>query len=90
MPNITLSIPEELYERMRRHPEVKWSEVARKAIAEYLRRLEGIVSAEELLKELGEEFAKDLDSISLERAGEHFRRVREAEWERLSTILASS
>lgn len=89
MPNITLSIPEELYRRMKRHPEVKWSEVARRAIAEYLRRLEGVVSAEELLEELGEDFARDLDSLDLKKAEEHFKRMREAEWERLSTILTS-
>ncbi|RLE74380.1 MAG: hypothetical protein DRJ56_07625 [Thermoprotei archaeon] len=64
---------------MRSHPEAKWSEVARRAMAECPRRLEGVVSAEELIKELGEELAKDLDSISLKRAEEHFRQVREAE-----------
>lgn len=40
MPNITLSIPEDVYKRMKKYGEVKWSEVARKAIVEYLRRLE--------------------------------------------------
>ena len=48
MPNITLSIPEEVYRKMKKYSEVKWSEVARKAIMEYLRKLEGTVSSEEL------------------------------------------
>ena len=34
MPNMTLSIPKPLHDQMRKHPEFKWSEVARKAIAE--------------------------------------------------------
>ena len=34
MVNVTLSMPEELYVKMRKHPEFKWSEVARQAIAE--------------------------------------------------------
>jgi len=34
MANMTLSIPEELHEKMRKHSEFKWSEVARKAFEE--------------------------------------------------------
>ena len=34
MPNMTLSIPEPLHAKMKKHPEFKWSEVARKAIEE--------------------------------------------------------
>jgi len=38
--NVTFAVPEELHEIMRRHPEIKWSEIARKAIWEYARRLQ--------------------------------------------------
>jgi predicted CopG family antitoxin len=31
MPNMTLSIPEELHKKMKRHTELKWSDVARQA-----------------------------------------------------------
>ena len=31
MPNITLSIPEELHNRMKKHKEFKWSQIAREA-----------------------------------------------------------
>ena len=40
MVNVTLAVPEELHEIMRRHPEIKWSEIARKAMWEYARKLE--------------------------------------------------
>ena len=40
MPNLTLSVPEDLHRRMKRHREVKWSEVIRRIIAEKLRDLE--------------------------------------------------
>ena len=42
MPNLTLSIPVELYESMKKHPEIRWSEVARKAIAKRLGDLEAL------------------------------------------------
>ena len=32
MPNITLSIPEELHNIVKKHAEIKWSEVARRAM----------------------------------------------------------
>jgi predicted CopG family antitoxin len=40
VPNLTLSISAELYEAMKKHPEVRWSEVARGAISKRLRDLE--------------------------------------------------
>ncbi len=37
---MTLSIPKELHRKMGRHPEFKWSEVARKAIEQKIREAE--------------------------------------------------
>lgn len=42
MANITLSIPEALYARMRTHSEFRWSEVARRAILQKLEEAEVI------------------------------------------------
>ena len=38
--NITLSIPKDIYLKLKKHPEIKWSEIARRAIIEYLHNLE--------------------------------------------------
>jgi predicted translin family RNA/ssDNA-binding protein len=38
--NVTLAVSEELRRIMKRHPEIKWSEVARQAMWEYAKRLE--------------------------------------------------
>ena len=40
MPNLTLSIPEKLHERMKKHSEIRWSEVVRKSISEKIEDLE--------------------------------------------------
>ena len=40
MVNITLSVPDNLHILMRKHSEIKWSEVARKAIVQRLNLLE--------------------------------------------------
>lgn len=40
MSNLTLAIPDDLKVKMKRFPEINWSEVARQAIAEKMRTLE--------------------------------------------------
>ncbi len=70
MPHITLSIPEDLLERMRRHPEIKWSEVARRAIRRYLMELEDEVSGEEILEELSEEVREKIEKLEWKKFSE--------------------
>ena len=51
MANLTLSVPDALYEEMKRHPEIRWSEVARQALAkkiEDLRRLDALLAGSTL------------------------------------------
>ena len=40
MPNITLAIPEDLHTRMRKHSEIRWSEVVRKTIKQKIEDLD--------------------------------------------------
>ncbi|MFI5418928.1 MAG: hypothetical protein ACHQ2Y_08560 [Candidatus Lutacidiplasmatales archaeon] len=39
MTNVTLAVPKELHQEMRRHPEIRWSEVARMAFQHEVDRL---------------------------------------------------
>ena len=56
MGNITLSIPENILHRMKKYKEIKWSEVARQKIIEYLDVLELM----EKLSNLSDEDATNL------------------------------
>ena len=40
MTNITLALPEELHEKMKKHSDIRWSEVVRKSIEEKVKTLE--------------------------------------------------
>lgn len=40
MPNMTLSIPEELHNIVKKHTEIKWSEIARRAMWTQARKLQ--------------------------------------------------
>ena len=91
MVNVTVSIPEDLYNKMKKYSEVKWSEVVRKALVEYIGRLEvmerGVVSSDDLAEMLRES-GLDVSSISLEKALDFYAKARELEWKRLSTTQA--
>jgi len=93
MVNVTVSIPESLYRKMRKFSEVKWSEVVRKALADYVMRLEvmehGVISSDEL-SEMLKTSKLDLSSVSLDKAVEFYEKARELEWKRSSTIRVRS
>lgn len=91
--NITISLPEELSRKMKRHSEVRWSEVVRKALADYVANLEmdkgGVVSTEVLSQRLKKKCVH-VSTIDLDKAIEHYEEGRKLARKRLSMIQASS
>ncbi|MEQ9716102.1 MAG: hypothetical protein ABGF52_11295 [Candidatus Asgardarchaeum sp.] len=91
MPNVTFSINDELYSKMKKHKEINWSAVVRKAISDFLRKLESkenIIKMKELKKKM-ESLGINLEDISLENAIKHYEKMREFEWKRFSTTQTS-
>ena len=60
MPNVTLAIPEELHTKMKKHSEIRWSEVVRKTISQ---KIEDLDMMEKLTKK-SRLTQKDVDEIS--------------------------
>ena len=60
MPNMTLSLSEEVYRIVKAHNEVRWSEIARRAIEDYARKIE-LMNALTQESELTEEDIMSLD-----------------------------
>lgn len=70
MGNLTLSVPDDVHKEMKRFSEVKWSEVARKAIIEKLETLkaaETIGKKSTLTKEDAEELSKKIKASANKR-----------------------
>ena len=70
MGNITLSIPDEIHKDMRHFSEVKWSEVARRAIIEKLEALrlaESLAKKSKLTEKDIEEFSKRIKRGAAQR-----------------------
>lgn len=71
MVNMTLAVPADLFQIMRKHKEVKWSEVAREAIWSHARKLElmdRLVSKSKLTEK---DVAEIGEKIKLEIAKRH-------------------
>lgn len=74
MANITLSLPEELYQKIKDHPEIRWSEIARKAIQQYLDELElldKLTSRSQLTDDDVQELSDLIDSKVVEKLFQH-------------------
>jgi hypothetical protein len=70
MGNITLSVPDEIHKEMRHFSEVRWSEVARKAIVERietLRLAEKLAKKSKLTEEDVKNFSKRINSLATKR-----------------------
>jgi len=70
MANITLSIPNEIHKQMKQFSEVKWSEIARKAIIEKLELLqlaEKLASKSKLTEEDVAAFNKKIKASATKR-----------------------
>lgn len=71
MVNITVTIPDELKEKLKEHDETNWSAVIRKALLEHLRKIEiaeAIAQKSKLTKKDADEISK---KIKREMARQH-------------------
>ena len=72
MPNLTLSIPEQLHTKMKKHSEIRWSEVVRKSISQKIEDLEmmnKLTSKSKLTKKDVDEIAQRIDGSIAEKLG---------------------
>ena len=72
MTNMTLAIPEELHRIMKKHKEIKWTEIARQAMWEQARKLEimdNLLSKSELTKKDAIEIGRKIKHEIAKRHG---------------------
>ena len=72
MVNVTLAVPEDLHKKMMQHSDIKWSEVARRAIE---RRLNEIDIDEKILSK-SKLTIKDVEEISVKIKKEIAKELR--------------
>ena len=72
MGNITLSMPNDVHKKMKQHSEIKWSEVARKAIIQKIEQMEAIekiTSKSKLSEKDAKEIAEKINSEVAKKLG---------------------
>ena len=78
MTHVTLSIPDSVYEEMKKHPEINWSAVARESIIEKTLSLKKKITTKELFNSLSEETRNSIIKTNEKEAKEFFKKVRGA------------
>ena len=87
MPNITFSVSEDLYKRMKKFKEIKWSTLYRQMIERYLDKLENLNI--EKITELREKLIREgfsMEDIPFDKAVEIYKKMRQLGWERTYSI----
>lgn len=77
MPNITLSVPADIHVIMKQHSEIRWSEIARRAISDYAKKL-ALLDSLTQDSELTEEEVMALDEKVKEGIYKHYKRKQSA------------
>ncbi len=83
MATLTLSIPDDLYAEMKKYRFIKWSEVARRAIEEFLENLREIETMDTFKKLYPRKH-------ELKKAEAWSKKVEELEWERMKSFTTQA
>jgi len=85
MAHITLSLDEETYGIVKKHPEINWSEIARRSIKKETTRINGIVKGKDFFDNLPEETKNGIKEISKFPKSswkKYYKGMKEKEWNR--------
>jgi len=72
MPNMTLSLPEDVYKIVKSHKEVRWSEIARRAIEDYAKKV-SLLNAMTAQSELTQDDIMVLDKQIKSGVHQHYK-----------------
>ena len=88
MTNVTFSVDEELHKKMKEHPEIKWTEVLRQSIREYLEKVEeiDIISIKDFRDRLDPEILKKVEKLNEKDDILFYNEAKQMEEERLERL----
>ena len=86
MAHITLSIPDEVYTEMKRHPEIKWSEVARHSIIQKTHLLKTSMSGKDVMGLLSVKTRISLEKVPEKDWAKFSKEGKKRSWKRRSYL----
>lgn len=78
MTELKLNIPETLYKKMKKHPEIKWDSIAQSALKRYIEKIEmteDLTSKSKLTLDDVEEISNEITKRSWEKHKEYLRNL---------------
>ena len=78
MTELKLNIPESLYEKMKKHPKIKWDSIAQSALKRYIEKIEtaeNITSKSKLILDDIEEISNEITKKSWEKHKEYLKKL---------------
>lgn len=91
MTNITFSIDDDIHKKMKEHPEIKWTEILRQSIVNYLKNVEEIdvISIKDFRERLDPEMLQKIEELDEQEEILFYKEVRKKEQERLNRLQDS-
>jgi len=89
MTNITFAVDNDIYKRMKMHPEIKWSEILRRAIIQYLDQIENYNSmpAYTLKNRLSKELIDKINQETIKESEEYYQIIKKSEKKRRLNLI---
>ncbi len=84
MTNVTFSIDDDIHKKMKEHPEIKWTEILRNSIIEYLKKVEKIdvLPIEEFRKNLDQDILNMIEVLDEGEELKFYQKTKQQEKER--------
>ena len=84
MTNITFSIDDDIHKKMKEHSEIKWTEILRQSIINYLKKLEKIdvISIKDFRENLDPELLQKIEVLNEQEEVLFYEKTRKMERER--------
>ena len=88
MTNITFSVDDDLHKKMKEHPEIKWTEILRQSIINYLKKVEEIdeLSIEDFRSRLDPKLISKIEELVEQDEKILYNQIKEKKYERLDSL----
>jgi len=88
MTNITFSIDDDIHKKMKKHPEIKWTEILRQSIIKYLKNVEEIdvISIKDFKERLNPELLQKIEELDEQEEILFYKEAKKMEQERLNRL----
>ena len=88
MTNITFSIDDDIHKKMKNHPEIKWTEILRQSILDYLKEVEelDVLPIKDFRERLDLELLKQINELDEHEEILFYKKAKKMEEERMNRL----